>query len=167
MAQTIDPILRAYLQARIKAWLAVPDRTARELARLAGVSGAQISEAVSAGAIGWKTMTGLLPIFGLTLGSLEEEARRWAAQRRPSDVPPAPRRRGQPRLGDRPEWPAVSTAVRDEHGELDEEDVVAVGRIADDAAVFAGPLDAPTVAGLAAVLGARRTRLARRRADQA
>jgi transcriptional regulator with XRE-family HTH domain len=163
VSRSIDPSLRAYLRHRIQEWLAVDGRTARELARLAGVSAAQISDAVNDGSIGWKTMMGLLPAFGLTLGTLETAALQWAAARPVGDVAAPIRRGSAQKLHDRPEWSAVAAAALEEHGELDPEDVAAVGHIGDDTAIFVGALDVPTVAGLAAVLGARRQRLARRR----
>ena len=63
---------------------------------------------------------------------------------------------------ERPEWSTVIAAVLAEHGELESEDVEAAGRLVDDPSIFVGSLDAPTVSGLAAVLAARRKRLARR-----
>jgi hypothetical protein len=163
VARTIDPTLRAYLQHRIRDWVSQPGHTARELARRAGVSGAQMSEALNRGAIGWTTLTGILPVFGLTLATVEEAARLWAAKQPPGDLAPPSSRRTPHRLRDRPEWEAVSLATAEAHGELDPEDVAAVGMILDDRAVFDGPLDVPTIAGLAAVLAARRRRLARQR----
>jgi hypothetical protein len=160
VSRSIDPVLRDYLRHRIQGWLAADGRTARELAKLAGVSAAQISDAVNEGSIGWKTMMGILPVLGLTLGTLEGAAQQWTASR--PEAAPTSQRHGSPRLQDRPEWLAVAAAVVAEHGELDPEDVGATGRLVDDAAIFAGPLDAATVSGLATVLGARRRRLARR-----
>lgn len=161
MSRSIDPTLRAYLRHLIQEWTAAEGHTARELARLAGVSAAQISEAVNEGSIGWKTMMGVLPVLGLSLGTIEAAAQQWAASR--ADVLPQAQRRGHTRLQERAEWPSVAAIALDEHGELDPEDIAAVGRIVDEPTVFGGALDGPTVAGLAAVLEARRKRLERRR----
>ncbi len=162
MSRSIDPVLRAYLRHRIQEWLADEKRTARELAKLAGVSGAQISDAVNEGSIGWKTMMGLLPVLGLSLGTIEAAAQQWQASRPDASPPPPSRRQGASRLCERPEWSTVIAAVLAEHGELESEDVEAAGRLVDDPSIFVGSLDAPTVSGLAAVLAARRKRLARR-----
>ena len=110
MSRSIDPVLRDYLRHRIQGWLAADGRTARELAKLAGVSAAQISDAVNEGSIGWKTMMGILPVLGLTLGTLEGAAQQWTASR--PEAAPTSQRHESPRLQDRPEWLAVAAAVR-------------------------------------------------------
>lgn len=161
MSRSIEPALRDYLRARISEWVGQDGHTAAELARRAGVSAAQISNAINKGAIGWTTMQGVMPTLGLRLDNLEAEAARWALTRAPAEATAAPSRRGYRRLQERPEWAAVAAAVTDEHGELDAEDIALAGRFPDDELAFSGPLDAPTVAGLAAVLAARKKRLAK------
>lgn len=161
MAKSIDPTLRDYFRARMAEWVAQEGHTAKELASLAGLSGAQVSDAINKGSIGWGTMQGVMPVLGLRLDTVGAEAERWALTRAPADAPP-PSRRGYRRLQERPEWVAVAAAVADEHGELEPDDIAMAGRFPDDELAFAGPLDAATVAGLAAVLAARRRRLAKK-----
>lgn len=162
MSRSIDPVLRDYLRARIQEWVSEDGHTAKGFAKLADISGAQVSDAINKGSIGWTTMDGAMRVFGFkSVGALEAEAEKWAATRAPAEAAPTSRR-GYRRLHERQELAAVAAVVTDEHGELDPEDIAAAGRFPDDELAFAGPLDAPTVAGLAAVLGARRKRLAKK-----
>ena len=162
MPQSIDANLRDYLQMRIAKWIADEGSNGAELAQKAGVSKAQISDAINKGSIGWKTMVGLSKVFGMTLADLEREAGAWARSR-PQDILKTPPGRKALRLRDRQEWADVSRAALAEHGELDQEDVDLVGRFPDEPDLgFGGPLDVPTVAEMAAVLRARRQRLLRK-----
>lgn len=162
VSRSIDPAIRDYLQARVREWLAGEGRTGKDLAKLAGVSRAQISDALNKGQIGWRTMVGLSSVFGMGLGEMEAAAKQWASEH--PGATPRPPRRVLPRLVDRPEWASVATAAAEEHAELDPGDIAAAGQIPDDPEqTFEGPLDVPTVAGLATLLRARRVRLARRK----
>jgi hypothetical protein len=160
----LDPHLRAYLQYRIRQWLeAEPGRTSTQLADLAGVSRPMISDAMNKGILGWKTMTNLLPIFDLSLGTVHAMADEWA-ENLPADAdvdvdddPPSGGRAAFPRLSKRPEWPAVAAEVLRIYRELDEDDVVEAGRFVDHG--IKGPLDAPTLADFARAIAARRRRI--------
>lgn len=164
MPSAIDPLIRSYLQARIIEWLNEPGHTARQLAALVGVSGTQISDARHKGAVGWNTLQGLLPVLGLTLATLEAEAKAWH-RGKSGGAPTATPRTTRVRLRDLAGWTTLADAALAEHGELDAADVDAVGSLTVDTDVLGGPLDVPTIAGLAGVLAARRRRLAKRTTD--
>lgn len=164
MPSAIDPLIRSYLQARIIEWLDEPGHTARQLAKLVGVSGTQISDARHKGAVGWNTLQGLLPVFGLTLATLEAEAKAWS-KAKPDAAPASTPRATRVRLRDLANWTTLAGAAMAEHGELEAADVDAVGGLTIDTDVLGGPLDVPTIAGLASVLAARRRRLAKRQTE--
>jgi len=74
-----DP-LRAYLQYRVRAWIEEePGRRGYHLARLAGISGAQITQIKNGGkSVGIKAIRGLAAAFDMTVGQLEQEAGEWS-----------------------------------------------------------------------------------------
>jgi hypothetical protein len=70
--------IAAYLQWRAKEWVR-SGRPARELAKAAGVTPAQISNLINHGeGAGWKTIEGMMRVFGLTMPELADLAREWA-----------------------------------------------------------------------------------------
>jgi transcriptional regulator with XRE-family HTH domain len=78
-----DRALNAYLAEKLEEWLrAGPKRTQAEAARIAKVSGAQLSNLrhESRGA-GMKTIKGLSKLFGMSIGQIEEEAAKFASTR--------------------------------------------------------------------------------------
>ena len=115
MSRSIDPVLRDYLRARIQEWVSEDGHTAKGFAKLADISGAQVSDAINKGSIGWTTMDGAMRVFGFkSVGALEAEAEKWAATRAPAEAAPTSRR-GYRRLHERQEWAAVAAVVTDEH----------------------------------------------------
>jgi hypothetical protein len=71
----------AYLRWRVEEWVKA-GKSARQLAKAAGVSTTQISVLRSTGAgAGWKTMEGRGKVFGLSTEQLLQVSKEWAADR--------------------------------------------------------------------------------------
>ena len=83
---TTNEVIAAYLRWRVEEWVRA-GKSARQLARAAGVSSTQISVLRSTGTgAGWKTMEGLGKVFGLTTEQLLRVSKEWAADR-PAPAP--------------------------------------------------------------------------------
>jgi transcriptional regulator with XRE-family HTH domain len=88
MARSTSKEVAAYCQWRIREWVR-SGKSARELAKAAGVSSTQISELQSQGiGAGWKTVEGLAKAFGMTMPELMTVANEWAASQ--PTPPPSP-----------------------------------------------------------------------------
>lgn len=75
--------MRAYLQSEMRAWLsAEPGRTGQDLARLAGLTGAQISTVKNHGrGAGWETVEGMAQVLGISTDDLKRRAlEAWSTQ---------------------------------------------------------------------------------------
>jgi transcriptional regulator with XRE-family HTH domain len=93
MSRSTTAEIAGYLQWRVREEIKA-GKTATELAKLAGVSGAQISELKNRGiGAGWQTAEGLARVFGMTMPELLEAAAAWTAK---SGAPPSSAR-GTPR----------------------------------------------------------------------
>lgn len=95
MARSTSEELAGYLQHRAKEWVK-SGKPARQLAKAAGVSSAQISVLINDGVgAGWKTAEGMGKVFGMTMPELIDAAREWTASQPERRSPPtqAARRR--------------------------------------------------------------------------
>lgn len=91
MLRTTSKEIGAYLQWRIREWIK-SGRTAAELAKLAQISGAQVSDVLNGNAgAGWKTLEGLAKAFGSTPLELMSEAKEWTKGRPAAPDEPAAR----------------------------------------------------------------------------
>lgn len=81
MSRSTSAEIAGYLQWRIREWVR-GGKTARDLAKLAGISTAQVSELQNAGiGAGWKTAERLAHAFGMSMPELMKAAADWSADR--------------------------------------------------------------------------------------
>ena len=89
MARSTSKEIAAYLQWRVREWVR-SGKTARELARAAGISTAQVSELQNSGiGAGWKTAESLGRVFQLSMPELMAAAADWSTRHAPL-TPAAP-----------------------------------------------------------------------------
>jgi len=108
----VPEYLRIYLQTQMAVWLAAaPKRKAKDLAKLAGLTEAQISTAKNHGrGIGYDTFKGMARVLGITGDELEQRALA-AWNQRPADLRVV--RDGDfLKNGDMPGWADAETAAR-------------------------------------------------------
>lgn len=165
MAQTSNEEVARYLRHRLREWIK-SGHTAIELARLAGVSTALLSQFQSrtTGA-GWKTVEGLGRAFGMDMQQTLAASKAYAETN--VDTPPVSVVFARDALGRHPDWEKIVLLARALHPEID-------ARFFVEAAAWTSAtgqpeeLDVPFVAGLAGALDGleRRTEAVREREER-
>jgi transcriptional regulator with XRE-family HTH domain len=107
MGKPLDHQMGAYLQSRIRQWLADnPDRSEADFSRESGLSRTTINNVKNKGVgVGNATLAGFAKVFGTTIAELHQDAEAWAngGQVRPALGP---------RIGELPAWAPLAERLR-------------------------------------------------------